>query len=245
MKLNNIYKVVTFIFMVIIFTSCSSKLEYFDESMTVFKKRSEVYQYTNLRTSPDNELRLKYKNWKKKVIDEKIYFDSYKIVYKRVEPYFVVGDNYVDYTLTDEALKPKVSWLRKQGFLGNGNYRDEYTFMMFTLNQEPFNKKLLPYFNMLNTSFEDKVKVSNINGFVNYKCDENIIFSKYEKYGLKGLIPTKECFAKRLDKDVFLIARFAYPVTKEDTELFQNEIIPTILKSVKVTPTKMSLWKYY
>lgn len=237
--IKNIFKVIVFI---VILNGCSNQILYVDSySSNVPKKRLEIYRYNKYQFSTDPKMRKKYKQWEDSEVNKRSNYDYYNISFKRVEPYFFRGDYYVDHSLLDVALKPQISWARKQGFTLRKNYYDSYTFIMFTLNQEPYNKNLLPYFNTINTSYETKLNSKDINKFVKYDCDKNIIFSKYERdEDYKPLEAT--CYVKRLDKDVFLITRYAHPNTQKDKVLFKNEIIPTMLKSIKVTPTKLSPW---
>jgi len=240
--IKNILKVLV---LIVFLNGCSNKTLYIDTNVSgVPKKRLEVYRYNKYEFSSNHKIKTKYIQWKNNEISKKVNYNAYNISFKRVKPYFVSSDYYVDYLLTDVALKPKTPWSRQQGFTPRAKYTDPYTFMMFTLNQEPYDKKLLPYFNTLNQTYETKLNPKDINQFVKYKCDKNIVFSKYERdENFEPLEAT--CYAKRLDKDVFLITRFAHPNTQEDRVLFKNEIIPTMLKSIKVTPTKLSPWKYY
>ncbi len=231
------------LFIFIIISGCSNKVLYIDsEHFGIPKKRLEMYRYNKYEYSSNMKLRNKYKSWKQKNINT--IFNVYNIECKMAKPYFMSNDSYIDYSLIDVAEKPEESWTRRQGIMDRKDYKDPYTFMMFTLNEEPFNKEMIPYFNTINTSYESKLNPKSINKFVKYDCDKNIVFSKYERD--ENYQPLKAtCYVKRLDKDVFLITRFAHPNTQKDKKLFQTEIIPTMLKSIKVTPTKLSLWKYY
>jgi hypothetical protein len=210
---------------------CSSSLKYFPVNSKLHKKVNDIKPIFE----PWNHKH--YNQFKKKTEHSK--FDGYIIEFIRIEPYYIITSNF---RYSEIRLIPEVPWARKQGFTSRKNYYDPYTFIMFTLNQEAYNKNLLPYFNIINTSYETKLNLKDINKFVKYECDKNIVFSKYErdKY-YKPLEAT--CYVKRLDKDVFLITRFAHPNTQEDRVLFENEIIPTMLESIKVTPTKLSPWK--
>jgi len=221
----------------ILFNGCGAKLEYFEANGKLYKKTLDIapklMQYESLETQT------KYNKFKKET--KNINFNGYNIKYFRAEPYLQSRYYYANVLI---GLRPEVSWARGQGFTSRESYYDNYTFMMFTLNQEPYDKKLLSYFNTLNRTYEAKLSPKTINKFVKYNCDKNIIFSKYERdEDYKPLKAT--CYAKRLDKDVFLITRFAHPNTQKDKKLFEEEIIPTMLKSIKITPTKLSPWKYY
>jgi len=221
----------------ILFNGCSTKVEYFQANGKLYKKTLEIApklkQYESLETQA------KYNRFKKET--KNIDFNGYNIKYLRAEPYLKSRHYYANVLI---GLKDEYSFSESHGLISYSKYTFSYTYMMFTLNQEPFNKNMLPYFNTLNTTYENKLNPKDINKFVKYDCDKNIIFDKWERdQDYKPLEAT--CYAKRLDKDVFLITRFAHPNTQKDKKLFEEEIIPTMLKSIKVTPTKLSPWKHY
>ncbi len=167
--------------------------------------------------------------------------DGYSVDFYKVKSYLTYSHNYIRKEL---SLQDEESFKEAYGLIPYSKYTISYTFLMFTINQELFNKKLKPYFNTINQTYDNRLNQKTINKFVKYKCDKNIIFDEWERdENYKPLKAT--CYAKRLDKDVFLITRFAHPNTEDDTILFKNEIIPTMLKNIKVTPTKLSPWKYY
>jgi hypothetical protein len=229
-------KYLIIILLVLLFNGCSTKTSFIEDQEVIFKSnkfedkihQQRIYSYKKEFSEKNKDIR----------------FDVYNIAFPRIKPYLEGFDSYGNKRYSIIGLSPEISWLRLQGFVKRENYKDSYTCMIFTLNQEPLNKNMLPYFNTLNTSYEAKLSPKTINQFVEYPCDKHIVFSEYERDG--SYRPLKAtCYAKRLDKDVFLITRFAHPNTQEDKKLFQTEIIPTMLKNIKVTPKKLSPWEYY
>ena len=219
----------------LLFNGCTAKLSSIKTQRIIFKSakiEAKTYQ--------------QWLHFRKRfnTIDKDLRFDVYNIKFLMIKPYLETFDSYASKSYSVIGLSPKISWARLQGLISYSNYTDAYTFMMFTLNQEPLNKNMLPYFNTINRSYEAKLSPKTINQFVEYPCDQHIVFSKYERDdNFKPLKAT--CYAKRLDKDVFLVTRFAHPNTQEDKKLFQTQIIPTMLKSIQATPTKLSPWEYY
>lgn len=207
----------------ILFSGCGT--EYINYNDTLIKK----VQWDTVK---------EYQKFEKNNKD--IVLDGYKVELYRVEPYFKLTGNYLEKSiLMQSRLSLWESYSRSYW-----EYFYDYTFLMFTLNKNPYKKEFQPYFNDINSSYENKLNQTNINQFVNYPCDKNIVFSERERdEDLKPLLV--KCYAKRLDDETFLITRFAHPNTQKDTELFSNEIIPKMLESIKLTPTKISPWKYY
>jgi hypothetical protein len=172
--------------------------------------------------------------------NKNITLDGYDVEFYQVEPYLLLPHQYLYKRI---SLRDELSF-RETYYLSYSEWFYDYTFLMFTITKEAFNKNMRLYFNTINTTYETKLNPKSINKFVYYPCDNNITFDEYERD--ENYQPLKAtCYAKRLEKDVFLITRFAHPNTQDDTKLFKNEIIPTMLKAIKVTPTKLSPWKYY
>jgi hypothetical protein len=220
------------------FSACSNKLIYTNEQREIYKERKLVVKRRMETPIPKG---MTFEQFKEKT--KNIMCDGYNIKFLKIKPYLK--------SATDGAaphqvigLGPSISWARGQGLISRSKYRDKYSFMIFPLNQDPYNEKLKQYFNVINQTYKTKVNSKSINKFVNYPCDKNIIFSEYERD--ENYQPLKAtCYAKRLEKDVFLITRFAHPNTQDDAKLFKNKIIPIMLKNIKVTPTKLSPWKYW
>jgi hypothetical protein len=229
-------KLALLILIIFLTNGCSLKVKYIDAKTALFKKNLDIAPKLRLSWPTRHE----YDKFRQETKDKK--FNGYSIT-------LTTPDNYLnqrEVRISKEFynLKKAESWARLQGFISYSNYTDAYTFMMFTLNQEPLNKNMLPYFNTINRSYEAKLTPKTINQFVEYPCDKHIVFTKYERDD--NFRPLKAtCYAKRLDKDVFLVTRFAHPNTQEDKKLFQTQIIPTMLKSIQATPTKLSPWEYY
>lgn len=208
----------------VLFNGCTTKLQYIKYSDTIHKRIS----WTTW-----DEYR-KYQRSNKNVI-----FNGYKIEFYKIKPYLCITGKYMDKRI---SLRDPSSFEETYGLIPYSEYTDSYTFMMFTLNENPFDKELHQYFNVINQSYENILNLGSINKFVEYECDKNIMFNKWERD--EQFQPLEAiCYAKRLEKDVFLITRFAYPNTQKDRDLFHKEIIPKMLQSITITPIKLSPWK--
>jgi len=260
-------KIILLLTITLLLNNCSRKLEFTKKQTVLYENRLESYKFKLLQWySANKRLKEETKN---------LTLNGYIIDFLNIQPYLIVGASHAHCKYRLIASSPKESWARMQGLISYSSYKDSYTFMMFTLTNDLFNrqdlkefylnlgtrytqnlaadlgkqrfnikKNMLPYFNTINRSYEAKLTPKTINQFVEYPCDEHIVFSKYERDdNYQPLQAT--CYAKRLDKDVFLVTRFAHPNTQKDKKLFQTQIIPTMLKSIQATPTKLSPWEYY
>ncbi len=232
-KINQWLKIIFSMMIVGFMSGCSNQVEYLQVKGKLYKKTLDIKPILDLSW----DTRDKYNQFE--IETQKSLFSGYLVEFIRIKPYLEISSNY-KYKLI--ALRTIYPWSRSQGLMDRKKYTDPYTFMMFTLNQEPFDKKLLLYFNRINEIYETKLNSKDINKFVKYDCDKNIVFSKYERdENYQPLVAT--CYVKRLDEDVFLITRFAHPNTDKDKKVFSKMIIPEMLKSIKLTPTKLSPWK--
>ncbi|MBN2815206.1 MAG: hypothetical protein JXQ67_00875 [Campylobacterales bacterium] len=197
----------------ILFNGCATKTEYVQVNNELYKDPLNIALVLNKNKSlKAYEI---YQEFKKDT-----YFDGYSIRYLGAKPYFEIKNGYFSkYMIV--GLRDSSSFTETYGLIPYNEYTFSYTFMMFTLNEKPYDKGLRQYFNIINQSYEKRLELASINKFVKYRCDNNIEVHKWERD--EQFQPLEAiCYAKRLEKDVFLITRFAYPNTQNDRDLFQQ-----------------------
>ena len=224
MKINKLIKYILLFIIVLGISGCSSK-EYMDVKWTLYKKRLDLL---NFRKSIKPHYGVDFEEYKQKTIN--ITRDGYIVSFKSVTPYYESG-NSDSYGVGMTNSHWMDGW--------NPVYQPrKYIFEMYTINKEGFGKEASKYFLDVYNVYKEKSKLKNINGFINFRC-----YNQDKDY-IKRKKLVQNCFVKIIDKDVLLFTTFMYKNTKEDKELFSNEIIPTMLKSIKIEPTKIYPWKF-
>lgn len=162
-----------------------------------------------------------------------ITFDGYKVSYIIAEDYFSDG-GWGPLNISHSDKEFMENWYVK-------SHKTDYLYILFTLNEEPLEKENINYFKELKRNYIPSKLINKIDGFLlQNSCP--IVKHRNDKEKRKSLL---QCYAKKLDETTFLIARFAFPNDKSDIKLFNEEIIPTMLKSIKLTPIQISPWKLY
>lgn len=211
---------------ILFITGCSFKTHYTQESGYLYKDNVEYYNFKEME-------------WDGKISHQEkkdILFDGYTIDYIVAEDYF--DDDVFVLASIDHA---EGHWT--DSFDPTGSYHS-YIYSLFTLNEKPpiaenhgcckdlikAAKENIPYVKMLKKTYKLS-KNNNINGFIPQKtCPK-----RTEEYNYYDDL-LYQCYAKKLDEETFLIAKFLYPKRKEKD--FQTEIMPTMLKSIKIRPAK-------
>jgi hypothetical protein len=111
----------------------------------------------------------------------------------------------------------------------------KYRFEMYMLSEINLLEEESQYFYEAQQELQTKSS-KTINKFIPYKC-----YFPYIKHN-KAYRLEERCYIKKIDQEAILFTSFIFKQKRK--ELFENEIIPTMLKSIKLTPTKVSPWKY-
>ena len=231
MQVNKYISKIILLNIIILFSACGAKVDkYIDKDAQLYKKRFELQNFKNLRTKPKYHTFTEYKKKTKH-----IKFKGYNINYKIAKPLFE-RNWYTGYEVTGIAKRP---YLKRIGVWSGKTHPDKYEYIYSTLHKQAYWSGEKKDYLLVNSLYNKSNKI--IDNYINFKCilnDEKQAF--YNKHNL-----IKDCYAKRLQKDIYFYAVFRYPNTKEDKELFKNNIIPTMLKSIKLEETEISPWVLY
>jgi len=228
METNRYINIIVLISIAIFFNACGARVDgYVDTNAQMYKKRFELlekkFKVMKMGSKTYDKYKLKNKDLK---------FKGYNVKYK--VPYPIFKDNgYNGYGISgtrDTFKKRYLSWT---------SIMHKYIFHYEILNKKSVEAAEHKEYLLIDSIYNKSNKI--IDNYINFKC----IISKKHLPNLKKYNIIRDCYAKKLEKDVYLFAKFGYVNTKKDKELFQNEIIPTMLKSIKLTPTTISPWKLY
>ena len=243
MLVNKYIKIISLLALILFINACSSKPVFIDAKVhlkykpEIYKKRINIDEFVK-------ERRIRYlnnyKDFEKKNKDLK--FKGYFVDYLIVKPYFKTGS--AGGKGIERAGEPFGSYPKTN--------TKKYNFYLYTLSKEParhkkYNKK---YFNEISKLFTNKktfkehTSCPRFEGFHDENTQESLDLKfSYRVYGDKPSI--KRCFIKKLDDETFLISTFVYLNTKEDIKIFDKQIIPRVLKSIKLEETMISPWEFY
>ncbi len=225
--IDKLMKYASLVSILIIVNGCSSKQYVEDNWMYLYKKRVEWFSFTRDVRSYASE----HKKWREE--NKNLKFDGYDMNYTAVKPYYWKNES--DGWGVDRTTSTSFSYL-----LSSKSEHKKYRFIAHTISDKNILGKRSNYlYEAIYTYKNNGNSSNNLNGFMSYKCySPNIDYDKSYKL-------LESCFIKKIDKDVILFTSFKYRNIKKDRELFQKEIIPTMLRSIRLKPVKLSPWKYY
>jgi len=231
MKVNKYINIILLISVIILFSACGARVDkYVDKSAQLYKKRLELLnkKMKTMRMGSKTYAKFKLKN-------KDLKFKGYNIIYKIAYPLFA-RNGYTGYRLRGIAKPP---YLKDLGIWSGKTHPDKYEYIYRTLNKQAYWSGEKKDYLLIDSIYDKQNKI--LDDYVNFKC----ILDDYDEAFDKKHNLNSDCYAKRLEKGIYFYATFIYPNTKEDKELFKNEVIPTMLKSIKLEETEISPWVLY